>query len=444
MSRTPHLVHATFSPESALDLPARTVSSVWQELFEKRLSAMRGVGKLTLVWSRSQALGSMGIEVKPANAPLRRRLEKAFYETWREATGQVRRGQHSRTVGVSCKLAGRTQRKAGRPRVLSYGGGIDSWAMLLEAIRRDDKPDVVCFMDVADGCRARNGKDPGEWLSTYRHVRQYVIPLCKKHGMDFVWLDSSQYPVRRGGVDEARSLFAWLQRKSKIPVSGPKRDCTIVVKVERFEDWMFDNWGSREVEVWIGFDAAEQERVERDCTIGKSTKVTRVNRFPLVEWGMCRCLCEWVAQQHPQPVPRKSACCYCPYGKRPDWEAFRAEMPRQFAKVCELERKKMRKRTAKGYQLSIKGYRNKHRDPRDRLRAERKRGGPVRGVDYEAPTIQEWLAKGGRGVKVEQCSVCGAYPKATKATGNTYLHPSEFVVVPPRSVAAFKRRSKWR
>jgi hypothetical protein len=116
-------------------------------------------------------------------------------------------------------------------------------------------------------------------------------------------------------------------------------------------------------------------------------------------------------------------------------------MPKQFDKICRMECAKMKKRTANGYRLSIKGYRNKHTNERDKLRAERKRGGPVRGVDYAAPTLREWLDKGGRGIKIAECPVCGAYPMATKATGNDYLQSDEFVQIPARSLARFKKRS---
>ena len=101
----------------------------------------------------------------------------------------------------------------------------------------------------------------------------------------------------------------------------------------------------------------------------------------------------------------------------------------------------MRNPTAAGYRLSIKGYRNKHTDERSKRRAERKRGGPKRGVDYVAPTIKEWLDKGGLPVQQKECPFCGAYPSATKATGNDYLTKGEYVTIPPRALAAFKRRS---
>lgn len=310
---------------------------------------------------------------------------------------------------------------ATRPRVLSYGGGLDSWAMLLEAIRRGDRPDVVVFIDVG------HEGDPGEWPSTYRHLREVVAPFCAMHGIEFVWITSEQYPVRN-----ARSLFAWMRERGQIPVAGPQRICTRIAKVERFEAWMDDRFPGREVEVWIGFDAAEQERADNDPNagdprraknlreIGKANPLAplrnawrwtkalafalshanRVNRFPLIEWGLCRCRCEATARASGYPVPRKSACVFCPYGSRGDWQRFLVELPGDWNRVVELEESKPV--TGNGYKLSIMGFEKR-----------RKSGPPNMPLpDFVARPYTR---------KRERCTVCGAADKATKATGCDYL-----------------------
>lgn len=43
-----------------------------------------------------------------------------------------------------------------RPRVLSYGGGVDSFAVLLRLIALGEAPDVVAFVDVSDGSPDRD------------------------------------------------------------------------------------------------------------------------------------------------------------------------------------------------------------------------------------------------------------------------------------------------
>lgn len=198
-----------------------------------------------------------------------------------------------------------------RPQVLSLGGGLDSFAALVEAIRRGEPPDRVGFVDVADP----DGRFPGEWPGTYRHIREVVIPLCEREGIPFDWIDGKRYPVR-----DASSLWEWMWNRNQIPVAGPNRICTRIAKVERFEKWLDDTYPSQEVEVWIGFEAGEEARTAKDPNAGKPRphkpgQAIRRNRFPLQEWDLCRCRCEELVQAAGYPVPRKSACVFCLAGE---------------------------------------------------------------------------------------------------------------------------------
>ena len=316
------------------------------------------------------------------------------------------------------------------PRVLSLGGGLDSWAMLLECVRRGVRLDAVVFVDVgAPG-------DPGEWPSTYRHINEVVRPFCARHGIEFVQIDHTTHPVR-----DARSLFAWLSARKQIPVAGPARICTRIAKVERFEKWLDERYAGCEVEVLIGFEAGEESRAAKDPNAGTPRKATglrhrnpqlrglgpvervvatatatvanglrwlralafaattarRINWFPLIEWGLCRCRCEAIARASGYPVPRKSACVFCPYGSRGDWQTFAVELPGDFRKVVQMEADKPI--TGKGKKLSIMAY-----DSRTQT------GTPL--PRYVAGSYTR---------KPKPCGVCGAADRASKASGCTYL-----------------------
>jgi len=279
-----------------------------------------------------------------------------------------------------------------RPCVLAYGGGLDSFALLLDAIERGEPPDVAVFADVADPA----GLDPGEWPGTYRHIREVAQPLCAAHGIEFVWLDTERYPVRR-----ARSLFAWMRERGQIPVSGPNRICTIVAKVERFERWLDERYPDQDVETWVGFEANEADRAAYDPNAGgrrraRPGQARRHNRYPLIERGLCRCGCEELVIRLGYPVPRKSACVYCPYGSRGDWQRFARELPQHFAQTVELEAAKLP--TSTGKKLSIMGYRT------------------LPDGGYRAPPLPVWI-QGKYRPRRMPCPVCGRPERATKATG---------------------------
>lgn len=297
---------------------------------------------------------------------------------------------------------------ATRVKVLSYGGGLDSFAMLLDALDRGERPDVCIFVDVSDGDAERDGEDPGEWPGTIRHLREVVLPICAREGIEFVWLDTRQYPVR-----DARSLFAWMWNRGQIPVAGPTRICTVIAKVERFERWLDDRFPGEDVEVWIGFEAGEEDRAAKDPNAGTKRKPTpggarRHNRFPLIEARLCRCRCEALVRRHGLPLPPKSACVYCPYGSMSDWQKLARELPDQFALTAELEARKGP--TKAGKKLSIMGY-----------RTLRDAEGDVAG--YRAPPLRTYIQGTPRPKRGWLCPVCGRATRATKVVGCGYDEP---------------------
>jgi hypothetical protein len=282
------------------------------------------------------------------------------------------------------------------PRVISYGGGLDSFTMLLGAIERNIPIDACVFCDVADPQHL----DPGEWPGTYRHTEQVVKPICAEHGIPFVWLHTDRYPIRH-----SRSLFAYFEAKQRIP--GANRMCTVAAKIERFRTWLDEQYPGQEVEVWIGFDATETSRAANDPHGKKSdgapkahrrTRImhaVRRNRFPLMEWEMCRCRCEAYGRASGHPVPRKSACCFCPHASKGDWQTLARELPATFERIADLEANV--RVTEAGYKLTIMEWRN------------------GRGT-----ALRDFVAKPYKARKIP-CSLCGAEQRATKATACGWL-----------------------
>lgn len=306
-----------------------------------------------------------------------------------------------------------------RPKVLSLGGGLDSWAMLLDAEIRGELPDVVAFVDVGDRDDANN---IAEWDSTYRHIEEVVQPWCAARGIQFVEISARTGYAIRPHLQNARSLFGYFWQTTTIPVAGNNRICTRIAKVERFEAWLDATYPGQVVETWIGFDAAETERADNDPNAGNPRKPThlgklpmwwrwtrvlayclshaqRVNRFPLIERDLCRCRCEALARESGYPVPRKSACQFCVYASKTDWRALAAERPAVFARIVELEERKPPTKE-NNRKLSIMAYSSRTQ-----------KGTP----------LPKFIASRDRPGKPKPCPVCGAAKRATKATGCGYL-----------------------
>jgi len=243
-----------------------------------------------------------------------------------------------------------------RTQVMSFGGGVDSMCMLVDAMQRGELPDVVVFMDVGDP----DHMDPAEWPETYAYITEVVQPLLSKLGIEFVWMTSEMYPIR-----DARSLYQWFRDRGQVPLSGPDHLCSVVAKVERFEKWMQDRFKpGQKIDVWIGFAKGEEARAARDPH-GKQKKrrkpkkgelapVERHNRFPLIERELTREDCIKLIAHAGYKVPRKSACVFCPYGQQQEWEEFARRFPEQFKKIMALERDK--DLTTRGYKIYIQDF----------------------------------------------------------------------------------------
>lgn len=297
-----------------------------------------------------------------------------------------------------------------KPVVLSYGGGLDSWTLLLRAVELGMRIDLVVFADVGNPA---DRTIPGEWPSTYRHIEDVAIPFCEAHGIEFVTLSAETgYPVR----GDYGSLYEYMRfpkegRGIQVPVcSKNKRNCTIMAKIERYEAYIRDRFGSVDAVVtWIGFAANEMDRVEKDPNNG-TDKSRRDNRYPLVEWNFCRCREEAYCRASGYPVPRKSACVFCPMGTRTDWQNFARELPEQFALIAQLEADKPV--TKNGEKIAIKGYGKLRKDGTRNLQL-----------------LPEWVSKPGKPQKRKPCPICGAAEQATKETACSYLYdPTEVEV----------------
>jgi hypothetical protein len=255
------------------------------------------------------------------------------------------------------------------PKVLSYGGGLDSFAMLLLAIQNGNLPDWAVFVDTGDsgptwGGEKGSGGNQGEWPSTYAHIREVVMPLCKKHGINFAWLTHRDYPIKHGV--EADSLIEWFEKSQRasggqtgFPVKSTTRMCTTVAKVERFERWLNDHYPGQTVEVWIGFEAGEEGRARNDPNSGKKSKpgpgkAVRKNCFPLMEARLCRCRAKDFVESLGYAAPKKSACVFCPFNPRAANRQMKEHFPGIFRRMERIEREKPR--TQAGMQLSITGY----------------------------------------------------------------------------------------
>lgn len=233
------------------------------------------------------------------------------------------------------------RRQAKAPVIVSFGGGVDSTALLVEMARRGERIDRVLFADTG-----------GEKPETYAHVERMSKWLVD-HGLPAV--ETVAYrPVRA----PYKTLEGNCLANETLPsLSFGRRSCSSKFKHEVMDRHVEGvrrgphrcdplpeaidaaQAGVKIVRV-IGYDAGEVGRGRgRDKRTGRliSEDERYVYRYPLVEWGWDRERCVVAIVEAGLPVPLKSACFFCPASK--PWELWwlASAHPELFLRAIEIE-----------------------------------------------------------------------------------------------------------
>lgn len=203
--------------------------------------------------------------------------------------------------------------------VVSYGGGTDSTAMLIEAYNRGIRPDLILFADTGSEMPHTYAYLPiiGEWLARVgfppiQVVRSNRPPLHED------CTNKNTLPSAAFGF--AGCTEPWKQRPLEKAVAA---DLGVVAALARGET----------VERWLGYDATEGHRVANIAHKPGPYKW----RAPLNEWDIAREDCREIIRRAGLPQPGKSACFICPNMRGHEVDKLAAEYPELMAKALTIE-----------------------------------------------------------------------------------------------------------
>lgn len=163
-------------------------------------------------------------------------------------------------------------------KVVSYGAGTNSTAMLVGLHERGERPDLILFADTG-----------GERPETYRH-RDTVSDWCESIG----------FP-RIVTVAEAMTLEEDCLARNALPgLAYGRKSCSEHFKTRPQKRWLKAQ-GVTDPWFWVGLDAGEDHRKKYEGT-----------RYPLVEWDWARDECIEAIARAGLPQPGKSSCFFCP------------------------------------------------------------------------------------------------------------------------------------
>lgn len=217
-------------------------------------------------------------------------------------------------------------------RAISYGGGVQSSAMVVLAVQGRIEADVALFANVGDD---------SEHPATLTYVRDVMTPWASGHGFTIHELHKVN---TRGAHKGPETLWNRIMRPESrsmpIPVRMPDtgapgtRSCTADFKIGVVGRWLRDRGATADdpAATLIGISIDEIERAGN----GRDMPYER-REYPLLDLGLSRGGCELVIADAGLPVPPKSACFFCPYHRPQTWTEMRRDEPDLFARSQILE-----------------------------------------------------------------------------------------------------------
>lgn len=214
-------------------------------------------------------------------------------------------------------------------KVISYGGGVQSTALVVMAVQGELGPvDAALFSNVGDD---------SEHPDTLAYIRTVAQPWAERHGLPMHTL----HRTRRDGQRE--TLMEQLGRSKRslpIPVrmqdtgAPGTRSCTATFKIKVVGKWLRAHGASKKhpADVLIGISWDEAMRIGN-----KHVAAYERPLYPLVERRLTREDCKRIIERAGLPVPPKSSCYFCPFHKPSTWARMRRDEPGLFQQSADLE-----------------------------------------------------------------------------------------------------------
>lgn len=199
---------------------------------------------------------------------------------------------------------------------LSYGGGVNSLAMMLMLLDQKEEFEAI-FVD--------HGSD---WPETYEYFEMFQGWL-KENGYQ-------QITVLKPDVEGYKNIYEYYWKYKMVP-SFMMRICTDKFKIRPIHKYI-----ETPCFMLLGIDADETKRAKISTNKGVE------NRYPLIEHEIDREGCKQIIKDHGLPIPKKSGCYICPFQRKGQWVELRKKHPDLFCKAQQLEERNMEYRTAQG------------------------------------------------------------------------------------------------
>lgn len=213
-------------------------------------------------------------------------------------------------------------------RALSYGGGVQSTAMLVLAAQGEIDYSLALFANVGN-----DSENP----TTMTYLEDHAKPYAARHGIELVELSRIK---RDGSTETVMSRIQHSNRSIGIPVrmsngAPGNRNCTQDFKIRVIAKELKRRGATagEPATVALGISLDELQRMRTSSGIPHETLA-----YPLVDLRLTRQDCMNIIERAGLPVPPKSSCWFCPFHSRAAWRDMARNDGATFAKSVELER----------------------------------------------------------------------------------------------------------
>lgn len=210
--------------------------------------------------------------------------------------------------------------------IVSYGGGINSTAMLVGMAERGIRPDAILFADTG-----------GEHPRTYSFIEK-VSQWCKDNGLPDITV-VKYAPKRANSVAWTTLEQECLERKQLPSLAYGWHKCAAkwkarpqILWLEQSEQAQAVIASGRVIKKAVGFHIGEQHRRKDHIQDPNTVKV-----YPLIEW-------RWAQEECLQAVSRagltgggKSSCFFCPASTKTQVRALARDNPELFRRALAIE-----------------------------------------------------------------------------------------------------------
>ena len=211
--------------------------------------------------------------------------------------------------------------------VISYGGGVQSTALVVLAMQRGWQIDEIIHVDLLDA----------ESPATREYVKYFAGWLREAHQRDITILQRDLY-----GDMLANPAFTPAPWRAADGSFMLKRQCTRQYKVEPIRRYLYDKYKREKIRLMLGISVDEFHRM-RDSG---SKRIENV--YPLVDERLTRNDCRAILERAGLTPPPKSSCWFCPYRSARSQAELLKQYPALREMAVELERRINEERRARG------------------------------------------------------------------------------------------------